>query len=322
MCRPLIRGLVAGLLLLDARGMAADRAEQVERPTLDAAAYANRPGSQPFQLIRASQALGQEVRTTGGEHLGLIQDLAVDVSRRRIAYAVIDCGRFLQLDSRLFAVPWKALARDGHGQSTPDNQKLTLEMDRERLRRAAGFDAAQWPDMADERWARDLHACYGLRPYWERESATSLQGEPVSAVPTRFITRGRPQQATRAVVLKANVEMFGHAVTHASNGERLGAVEEILTDHRTGDVALIVLQLDRNTSVTRTDRRRNHVALPVQMFSFVPNGDPNAPYVIECCLENLKSHRFREDRWPDLRSKSWAEGLYRDFGRTPYWEQR
>ena len=59
------------------------------------------------------------------------------------------------------------------------------------------------------------------------------------------------------------------------------------------------------------------------MFSFDRyGGDPSAPYTVECCFIKLREHRFSADRWPDLNSKKWAEGLYDDFGRQAYWDQK
>jgi hypothetical protein len=45
---------------------------------------------------------------------------------------------------------------------------MVLNVDRERLERAEGFDPNNWPDTTDEEWVRRTHKHYGYEPYWER----------------------------------------------------------------------------------------------------------------------------------------------------------
>jgi hypothetical protein len=40
-----------------------------------------------------------------------------------------------------------------------------LDVEKEHLKEAPGFDKDHWPDMADEVWAREVHAYYGTKPY-------------------------------------------------------------------------------------------------------------------------------------------------------------
>lgn len=40
-----------------------------------------------------------------------------------------------------------------------------LNVEKDRLRGAPGFDETEWPNMADQSWAREIHSCYGTKPY-------------------------------------------------------------------------------------------------------------------------------------------------------------
>jgi hypothetical protein len=42
-----------------------------------------------------------------------------------------------------------------------------LNIEKDQLENAPGFDKDHWPSMADTRWATDVHAYYSQRPYWE-----------------------------------------------------------------------------------------------------------------------------------------------------------
>jgi sporulation protein YlmC with PRC-barrel domain len=121
-----------------------------------------RDGDGPGPRIMGADTLeGNSVRNAAGENLGEIQHIMLDVPAGRVAYAVLSFGGFLGIGDKLFAVPWSALALD------TEQKCFVLNINKERLQQAPGFDKDHWPSMADETWARSTHAYYGLRPYWE-----------------------------------------------------------------------------------------------------------------------------------------------------------
>ena len=83
----------------------------------------------------------------------------LDVVNGNIAYAVLSFGSFLGLGEKLFAVPWSAFKLD------TENKRFLLHINKERLQNAPGFDRDNWPNLADQTWANDIHAYYGIRPY-------------------------------------------------------------------------------------------------------------------------------------------------------------
>ena len=40
-------------------------------------------------------------------------------------------------------------------------KRFTLDVSKDRLENAPGFDKDNWPDMSDQAWARDIHTYYG-----------------------------------------------------------------------------------------------------------------------------------------------------------------
>ena len=76
----------------------------------------------------------------------------------RVSYAVLSFGGFLGMGDKLFAVPWRALILD------TVNKRFTLNVDKERLESAPGFDPDKWPNMADATWSEGIHAYYGTTP--------------------------------------------------------------------------------------------------------------------------------------------------------------
>jgi sporulation protein YlmC with PRC-barrel domain len=118
-------------------------------------------------LMGADTLLGNDVYNLADEKLGTIKEFMIDMSSGRITYAVLSYGGFLGLGDRLFAVPWQALKLD------TVNHRFNLNVDKEVLKDAPGFDKDHWPSMADPTWAIDVYKFYGT-PYRKDRSADTL----------------------------------------------------------------------------------------------------------------------------------------------------
>ena len=115
--------------------------------------------SQPHVLSAGSLA-GTRVVNAEGEDLGRIEELMIDLPSGRVAYAVLSFGGFLGFGDKLFALPFEALAID------PEQERFRLDVSRERLEQAEGFDKDDWPDFADRRWGEGVYRHYGVATYW------------------------------------------------------------------------------------------------------------------------------------------------------------
>ena len=47
-----------------------------------------------------------------------------------------------------------------------DRHCFVLDVSRDRLKSAPGFDKDHWPTMADPVWATSVHEYFGSQPYW------------------------------------------------------------------------------------------------------------------------------------------------------------
>jgi sporulation protein YlmC with PRC-barrel domain len=117
-------------------------------------------------IYRASKLIGSDVENPQGEKLGDIEDVVLDPATGRAVYAVMSFGGFLGLGEKYFAIPWTALTP-----KAGEKQAFILNVDKERLRNAPGFDKSHWPDMADRQWGQQVHTYYGVTPYWEQREA-------------------------------------------------------------------------------------------------------------------------------------------------------
>ena len=112
-------------------------------------------------FLNAASIIGSKIKNEQGEHLGEIEDLMVNLLSERVTYAVLSFGGFLGLGEKFFAIPMQALALD------PDDQTFILNVPREKLDDAHGFDKTNWPNMADRQWETSIYKHYNLKPYWD-----------------------------------------------------------------------------------------------------------------------------------------------------------
>jgi len=119
----------------------------------------NGPGP---QLMGADTLIGNDVYNYEEESIGDIKEIMLDVASGTVSYAVLSFGSILGIGEKLFAVPWSALKLD------TENKRFLLNISKERLQNAPGFDKDDWPDMADHTWENDIHDYYSARSYRTR----------------------------------------------------------------------------------------------------------------------------------------------------------
>jgi sporulation protein YlmC with PRC-barrel domain len=109
-------------------------------------------------LMGADTLIGDSVVNGSDEALGDIKEIMLDMHTGQVAYAVLSFGGFLGMGEKLFAVPWQALHLD------TANKRFVLNIEKDRLKNAPGFNPHAWPDMSDARWSSQIHSFYGTDP--------------------------------------------------------------------------------------------------------------------------------------------------------------
>ena len=116
--------------------------------------------STKYKVHSASTLSGYRVRNEKNEDLGTIEELMIDAVSGRVAYGVLCFGGFLGKCDKLFAIPWSLFKLKA------EDRVFVLDVERETLENAPGFDADEWPDFGDEGWNRAIHSYYGHQPSW------------------------------------------------------------------------------------------------------------------------------------------------------------
>jgi len=117
--------------------------------------------TEPIRVARADKILGLDVENPQGENLGEIENLLIDLNEWRVASATLAFGGWLGLGENLAPVPWDAL------RFTPGADRVTLNVDKEKLRKAPQFAKDKWPTTVERQWLANVYAYYGEKPYWQ-----------------------------------------------------------------------------------------------------------------------------------------------------------
>ncbi len=113
-------------------------------------------------LLSTSSIQNTTVANTEGTTLGDIKDLMIDPQMGSVEYAVLDFGGFLGIGDKLFAVPLQAFTIDR------DKEQFVLDVTKERLENAPGFDKNDWPSTADATFTEGVYDYYGQRDTYLR----------------------------------------------------------------------------------------------------------------------------------------------------------
>lgn len=119
--------------------------------------------------LSATTITGDKVRNHEGEKLGHLEEIVLDLTSGRVAYAVLASGGFLGLGDKFFAVPWDLLTID------TENREVVVDVSKESLENAPGFDKDNWPDPSDRSWVIDVYEYYGRDPYWDDQETAEVE---------------------------------------------------------------------------------------------------------------------------------------------------
>lgn len=97
---------------------------------------------------RSTDLINQTVKNKAGDHIGYVEDLAVELPSGRIGYVALSTKNALGIGGRLYALPYSAFVW------SDDRKHLVLDVPKDEFTKAEGFDAKAWPNNVDDRWAR------------------------------------------------------------------------------------------------------------------------------------------------------------------------
>jgi sporulation protein YlmC with PRC-barrel domain len=118
-----------------------------------------------FQVKKAQELIGAEVKGQANKNVGELQDFVVDLQSGRILYATMTVGGTAGIGGDLVAVPPRQFAMHTDG-------NLMLNTTEERLKNAPRLDKNQ-SELSDPSWVSKVYGYYGETQDWNSEPNTS-----------------------------------------------------------------------------------------------------------------------------------------------------
>ncbi len=95
-------------------------------------------------ILKASNVIGMNVLNAEGESLGNIEDLVIEIEKGEATYVLLqflDFEGFVGVESKYFAVPWKAV------KFNPTSQTAMLDVEKKLLHEAQGVDTSSLQEL-------------------------------------------------------------------------------------------------------------------------------------------------------------------------------
>ncbi|WP_269849981.1 PRC-barrel domain-containing protein [Methanosarcina horonobensis] len=251
--------------------------------------------------MSASTLKGDKVVNRAGEDIGKIEELMIDLRDGRVGYAVLSFGGFLGMGDKLFAIPWKALQLRLH------DHEFLLDVPKETLENAEGFDKDNWPLTTREELSR-TYSYYGYQPYWQTE-VTGQTGVPGETRTERAARMERTSSRENPDFLSAGTITGDKVVNRAGND--VGKIEELMIDLQDGKVAYAVVSHGGFLGIGN-----KLFAVPWQALQLRVH---EHKFLLDVPKETLdKEEGFDKDNWPLHRET--LSRTYTNYGYQPYWE--
>ncbi len=275
------------------------------------------------KLLSESTLSGNRVISPHEEDLGKVVDFIIDIGPGQIAYAILSFGGILGVGDRLFAIPWNAMDLN------TDKHAFVLNVEKDALKSAPGFEKDSWPDMSNPDWGQRIYAYYGQKPYWTtgkreppvelgRETPRTTGGRPEAAkgfiVPeTKAATGGLPPahvvaeephpssfMSSEAVKLARGSALRGLKVRNME-GEDIGKISEIMIELETGVIEYAVLSFGGVLGLAGKLFAVPWNALGIDIAS--------REYILNIPKKSLEeASGFDKDNWPGVTEGDWPEG--------------
>ena len=197
-----------------AGGLAADEAKTKAAPS-------ERPAVAATRSFRTSTLEGMPVYNKAGDEVGSISELVVNIETGKVEYAAVSVGGFLGVGDKLFAVPFRMLAL----RFDEDKNYMLLDVNKETLERAPGFNQDHWPDMANPNWSQEIEKFYG---------AASHDGTFVRMDGETLVMKDAAGESTHTHLLSNDVKFTSGGDTVAADSLKEGDRIRVTTTERDG----------------------------------------------------------------------------------------
>jgi sporulation protein YlmC with PRC-barrel domain len=248
-----------------------------------AAAAQAETGGKPvdFHLYKASALSSTRVYNPAGEDLGKITDLVMTSKDGKIVYAALSYGGVAGIGSKMFAVPWDALALF----EKDKNMYFVLNCDKAKLDNATGFKNEDWPTEPDRSFSQ------AAKPGEDKVETGARKAKDAIKDTAENIKEGAGVK--REILRTSGVN--GTKVKN-ENGEDLGKIYDLVFDTKKGQMSYAVLAYGGVAGVGSKWFAMDWSGFKLDSINLKPNERVLVCNVDKATLENAQG--FDSNNWP------------------------
>lgn len=279
-----------------------------------------------LSLLRASEIIGKDIYNDAGEDLGDVHELVLSGDQNKISYAVISFGGWMGIGDKLFAVPFTQLQH-----KSLEKDKIYVNLSKEKLKNAPGFDKNAWPDKTDSDYWKQVNQFYSSsevrRDGLPTDDRAVERGRGVD--PTVRDTTVNPGRTDDRVARDAT-NSVNPGIGNARDDARqipwnrkvsqiiAGADVETPTGDNVGDITDLVI--DRNGDVRYAVMSHGGVLGMGDKLFAVPMSALRGQHDDEQFTMNVTKDQFKnapgfeKNSWPNFADPQWRESVDRFYG--------
>ncbi len=240
------------------------------------------PGGMPMMLVRTSQLIGKDVKSTSGESLGVIHDVVLTPDYQGVSYVALSYGGVFGVGKKLYAIPWQALRVSPTGEAT-------LTATKDQFSSATSFSNNNWPSQGDTRW---------------------LSAGAAGAAPTAppMGARGAGTATNREIQMRRVTHLTGTEVNNPENQD-LGDIEDFVINAPDGRIVYDIISFGGVAGAGE-----KYAAVPANAIRLQPQAHVA---VLNTTRQTLDSVAFNPGEYPNLSSPEYMQRLTKLFAAAP-----
>lgn len=273
-------------------------------------------------LVPADWLVGADVRGTGDEDLGEVNDLLVHRNKGKVAYALVGHGGVLKVGEKTTVVPFSAFNWNS------EKKQLHLPVSKESFKAAPTFEGDDYDSLATPGRTESINSHFNIthRDGMDRDG---IDRDPSRATDPNRINRdnpdrdgvnrdGQPRQPGDRTTLSASehpvlrVSKIKGEALMSNDGRELGKVDDVIVDTGSGRIALVCVTFGGVMGIGS-----DKVCMPWPAFDVNKEG---RLYTVNVDKEQLRSAPKIESRdWAELRQTGFVSNVYGHFGMQDRW---
>lgn len=238
-------------------------------------------------LLRASQLMGQEVRSPEGVRLGRVYDIVLTEDLDSISYIALSRGGILGIGQTLHAIPWDAVQFGFTGEPFVVN---ITERDLEQTR---GFPAGNWPERA---------VTWGAGEF-DRPMDRPMADRPVD--------RGLFAPGNARDVQNRRFSRLRGSHVRTVDRETVGTIRDMAITAETGEIAYTITSVGGIFGIGT-----QHAVVPQDAIMYLP--DLRIARV-DATRQTVEANAFTPGQLPNLASPAFAQNIHQAYGMEPDW---